>query len=287
MSFRESARGTGPASAPSSDRGSFSPGQVIRPSPRIPPSQHVSIQEAPGGHLNGHDAVGAPEESGCFKAGSRPCTGRSRTAAIQPSSESPARAHSYRSRSVDDVLRQPSASATIILPLPKKPRSRPLAGSDLSTKDLWHPAARLRSASGPPPAVTIATIQLFQPPPGFFGGGASLGERRGRSREACHTHTRQSSQTLSGSRFRTDRGKHHRPPHFTSRTGAARFARHTMQVGLTEAGVNPARPRHCKRPGTTPVRLRSQPRPLGITPGKAERQPPRARRRGPPAPAKL
>jgi hypothetical protein len=31
---------------------------------------------------------------------------------------------------------------------PKKPRSRPLAGSRLATKDLWHPADRLRSASG-------------------------------------------------------------------------------------------------------------------------------------------
>jgi hypothetical protein len=30
----------------------------------------------------------------------------------------------------------------------KKPRSRPLAGSGLATKDLWHPARSIRSASG-------------------------------------------------------------------------------------------------------------------------------------------
>jgi hypothetical protein len=42
----------------------------------------------------------------------------------------------------------PLGEQSLSFPCVKNPRSRPLAGSSRSTKDLWHPAARLRSASG-------------------------------------------------------------------------------------------------------------------------------------------
>jgi hypothetical protein len=101
-----------------------------------------------------------------------------------------ARAAFYRSRSGGG-----SAPATFRArhhdPAPSKnPRCRPLAGSILSTKDLWPPARSIRSASGR----RIRSHPALPPPPGFFGGGASLGERRGRPRGASCIHERQVSQ---------------------------------------------------------------------------------------------
>ena len=70
------------------------------------------------------------------------------------------------------------------LPLPKNRDPVP------SPAAAWLPriSGILRIPSGPRPAVTTAATQLFQPPPGVFGGGASLGERRGRSLGPCYAH---------------------------------------------------------------------------------------------------
>jgi hypothetical protein len=69
-------------------------------------------------------------------------------AIVPRSSESPARAHSYRSRSGGCCARTDIHHLRHDPASPKKRGCRPLAGSILSSKDLWHPARSIRSASG-------------------------------------------------------------------------------------------------------------------------------------------
>jgi hypothetical protein len=115
MSFPGSARGTSPASAPSSGRGIFSTGQVTRPSSRNPALRMCFFQGAHAGNLNVHRTLRAT-------GGSAP---RGRRAGLTPRSpllgnvgevlrSAPWIQSGHRSR-----RRLPQAQAQRVLPNPK------------------------------------------------------------------------------------------------------------------------------------------------------------------------
>jgi hypothetical protein len=168
------------------------------PSPRVPPARSSSASSAPGRRAETHVTLA---RRGIALSPGLPSTDRDR---------------------VDDLHRPPSALAVTI---PASPKNRDPVPSPAAT-GLPRISGILRIPSGPRPAVAFASTQRFRPPPGlggFWGGGASLGERRGRSRGAGNAHVGWVLDTLPRDRFADFRIRH---------GGAARFVQ-----GLSESQV--------------------------------------------------
>jgi hypothetical protein len=94
---------------------------------------------------------------------------------------------------VDDVHRQASALHRRHPASSKKPRCRPLAGSSLTTKDLWHPARSVRSATG-------RRTRIYPSRPAVHGSRSRTSS--GRWSDASLASTRASRQRASPVRYR-------------------------------------------------------------------------------------